>query len=133
MIVKELIKELLEYNMNADVFVSVNSKDEKFTLAYGGSEGCNKTNCENVSLYIDSSINNESTKHKEMDNIVYFQPPNINPKYCEAGMISQTDKDYIWYLEEPCKILLSDVKIIPKENVIYNKKKRLYEVKQKDK
>ena len=61
MTVKELIKELLEYNTNAEVFVTVNSKDEKFTLAYGGDEGCNKTNCENVSLYIDSSINNEST------------------------------------------------------------------------
>ena len=64
--------------------------------------------------------------------IVYFQPPNINPKYCEAGMISQTDKDYIWYLEEPCKVLISDVTIISKENVTYNKKNRLYEIKQQD-
>jgi hypothetical protein len=64
-----------------------------------------------------------------MDNIVYFQSPDINPRYCEAGMISETDKDYIWYLEEPCKILITDVKIIPKENVTYNKKRRLYELK----
>ena len=64
------------------------------------------------------------------DDVVYFQPPNINPKYCEAGMISETDKDYILYLDEPCKVLISDVKIIPKENVTYNRKARLYEVKQ---
>jgi hypothetical protein len=64
-----------------------------------------------------------------MDNIVYFQSPDINPRYCEAGMISETDKDYIWYLEEPCKILITDVKMIPKENVTYNKKRRLYELK----
>lgn len=54
-------------------------------------------------------------------NIVYFQPPNINPKYCEVGMIHESDKEYIWYLEEPCKILISEVKIIPKENVVKEK------------
>ena len=64
MTVKELIKELLEYNTNAEVFVSVNYKDENFSFAWGGSEGCNKSNCENVSLYINSSINNEFTKQQ---------------------------------------------------------------------
>ena len=63
-------------------------------------------------------------------NTVYFQPQNINKKYCEVGMISETDPKYIWYLDEPCKILISEVEIIPKEQVIYNKKKRLYIVKQ---
>lgn len=63
-------------------------------------------------------------------NTVYFQPPNINPKYCEVGMISETDPDYIWYLEEPCKILISDVKIIPIQNVIYDKKSKLFIVKE---
>ena len=62
-------------------------------------------------------------------NTIYFQPPGISPKYCEVGMISETDPDYIWYLEEPCKILISEVKIISKENVIYHKKNRSYEVK----
>lgn len=65
-----------------------------------------------------------------MENIIYFQSPSINPKYCEAGIISETDKNYIWYLEEPCKILISDVKLIPKENVIYSKKKGIYIIKQ---
>lgn len=59
---------------------------------------------------------------------IYFQPPGIKPDYCEAGIISETDKDYIWYLSEPCKILISDVKMIPKENVVYDKKSRLYRV-----
>jgi len=54
-------------------------------------------------------------------NTIYFQPPGINPEFCEVGMISETDKDYIWYLHEPCKILISEVKIIPKENVILDK------------
>ena len=44
-------------------------------------------------------------------------------------MISETDPEHIWYLYEPCKILISEVKIIPKEKVTYNKKKRLYIVK----
>ena len=66
-----------------------------------------------------------------MINTVYFQPKGINDKYCEAGMIPESDKDYIWYYDSPCKILISEVKIIPKENVFYNKKSRSYEVKQK--
>jgi hypothetical protein len=44
-------------------------------------------------------------------------------------MILETDPDYIYYYEEPCKILINEVKIIPKENVIYNKKSGLYIVK----
>ena len=63
-------------------------------------------------------------------NTIYFQPPGINPKYCEVGMISETDPDYVYYLDEPCKVLLKDVKIIPKENVIFDKKSRLIRVKQ---
>jgi hypothetical protein len=67
------------------------------------------------------------------ETIIYFQSPDINPKYCEVGISGINDEDYIWYLEEPCKVLVSEVKIIPKENVIYNKKKRLHEIKYQDK
>ena len=63
---------------------------------------------------------------------VYFQPKGINPKYCEVGMISETDPEYIWYFDEPCKILISEVKIIPKENVIFDKKTRLIRVRQNE-
>jgi hypothetical protein len=61
-------------------------------------------------------------------NVVYFQTKGINPKYCEAGTINDTDPDYIWYIDEPCKILISEVKIIPTENVFFNKKTRTAEV-----
>ena len=50
-----------------------------------------------------------------MSNYVYFQPPKINPKYCEVGMVLESDPEYIMYLDEPCKILISEVKIIDKE------------------
>ena len=62
-------------------------------------------------------------------NTVYFQPPGINPQYCEAGIILETDPNYIHYIDEPCKILISEVKIIDKENVIFDKKSRLIKVK----
>lgn len=52
---------------------------------------------------------------------VYFQPKGIKPEYCEVGIVHETDKDYIWYLNEPCKVLISEVKIIPKEKVIVQK------------
>lgn len=61
-------------------------------------------------------------------NTVYFQPPGINPKYCEVGTISETDPDYILYLDEPCKILISEVKIIDKEKIFFYKKSRLINV-----
>lgn len=57
---------------------------------------------------------------------IYFQPKGINPKYCEVGMIHESDPEFIWYMDEPCKILISEVRIIPKEEVIYDKKKRSY-------
>jgi hypothetical protein len=62
-------------------------------------------------------------------NTIYFQPPDIKPQYCEVGMIHESDPEHIWYLNEPCKILISDVKIIPTENVTYDKKTKLYIVK----
>ena len=65
-------------------------------------------------------------------NTVYFQPKGIKPQYCEVGMISETDPEYIWYLDEPCKILISEVKIIEKENVIFNKKSRLIRIRQNE-
>jgi hypothetical protein len=53
---------------------------------------------------------------------IYFQPKGIKPQYCEIGMILEMDPEYIQYLDEPCKIAISEVKIIDKENVTYNKK-----------
>ena len=66
-------------------------------------------------------------------NVVYFQPKNINPKYCERGTILEDDPKYIWHLDEPYKILISEVKIIDKENVTYNRKTGLCHVKSKTK
>jgi hypothetical protein len=54
---------------------------------------------------------------------VYFQPQRINPKYCEVGVIVG---EYIMYLDDPCKILLSEVKIIDEQNVVFDKKSRMY-------
>ena len=65
-------------------------------------------------------------------NIIYFQPKNINPKYCERGTIPENDPEYIWHLDEPYKILISEVKIIDKENVTYNRKTGLCHVKSKN-
>lgn len=64
-----------------------------------------------------------------MSNAIYFQPPGINPNYCESGIISDTDPLYIWYYNEPCKILISDVKIISSEDVIYDQKNKIHKVK----
>jgi len=67
-------------------------------------------------------------KNNKEPNYVYFQPNGIKPQYCEIGMISETDPEYIWYLDEPCKILISEVKIIPKDKVTYDEKKKTHMV-----
>ena len=63
-------------------------------------------------------------------NTIYFQPKGMNPKYCEIGIMMKGDEDHMFYLEEPCSILISEVKIIDKDNVTYDKKTGLYNVKQ---
>ena len=65
-------------------------------------------------------------------NVVYFQTKNINPKYCERGTITKDDPEYIWHLDEPCKILIKEVKIIDKENVTFDRKTGLCHVKSKN-
>ena len=72
---------------------------------------------------------NNTNKYRKIMNVVYFQPKGMNPKYCEVGMINETDKEHIWYMYEPCKILISEVKIIPNENVFFNKKTQTGEIK----
>lgn len=59
---------------------------------------------------------------------VYFQPYEMKGNYCEVGGISEEDPDYIYYYDEPCKILISEVTLIPKEDVILDKKKRLFKI-----
>ena len=57
----------------------------------------------------------------------------MNPKYCEAGTILEDDLEYIYHLDEPCKILISEVKIIDKENVTFDRKTGLCHVKDNSK
>lgn len=63
-----------------------------------------------------------------MTDLVYFQPRGINPKYCEVGIIHETGLDHIVYLHEPCKVKISEAKIIPKEKVFFDKKEGLYKL-----
>ena len=59
---------------------------------------------------------------------VFFQPKGIKPDYVEVGTILEDDLNYIHYIKEPCKILKNAVKIIPKENVFFDKKEKLYKI-----
>jgi hypothetical protein len=64
---------------------------------------------------------------------IYFQPKGIRPQYCEVGIIHESDPQYILYLDEPCKILISEVKIIDKEDVVYDKALQLHRIKNTEK
>ena len=54
MTVRELIKELLDYNQDAIVFVGDNLYNTP-ELTYGSAEGCTKKNCEDVGIHIKGS------------------------------------------------------------------------------
>ena len=74
--VKNLIKQLEQYNQEADVFVNSNFKDIGFTIAYNGGDGVEKENCEIVSIYPDN-LGAENT-----NNCTSF----VNPKECGARL-----------------------------------------------
>lgn len=61
--VKELIRELSNYNLEADVDIVAHCRGWKdYTIAYGTSDGCTKANCDTVSLYIDELQTQEMEK-----------------------------------------------------------------------
>lgn len=60
MLLKELIKELSQYNGDAEVAVVVNGRSLPFGICYGGSEACTKTSCEHISLVTDTDMEAES-------------------------------------------------------------------------
>ena len=57
--VKKLIKELLDYNMEAEVKVIANHKKYDYSIAFGGKEGVGKHNTKEVSFYVDELCTNE--------------------------------------------------------------------------
>jgi hypothetical protein len=61
---------------------------------------------------------------------VYFQTKNIDKKYCEFGLILEIDKQFVSYLWEAKKVLISDVKIIEQKNVYFDWKIKKYCVKE---
>lgn len=52
--VQDLIEKLMTYNRNAEVKTIVNNYERSFTIMFGGSDGCTKSTCDNVSFVIDS-------------------------------------------------------------------------------
>lgn len=60
--VKDLIKELLEFNQEAEISVIVYNCLESFTLTWGDSEGSTKKSCTSVGLYVDRFCDEERSK-----------------------------------------------------------------------
>ena len=58
MTVKEIIDKLSEYNREAKFNIVVDGIDKSFTVCFGCSDGCTKTNCETVDLMV-GNINDE--------------------------------------------------------------------------
>lgn len=52
--VRELIEELSNYNQEAEFEIVVGDNPEKFEICYGNSEGCTKSKCDVVSIFVNS-------------------------------------------------------------------------------
>ncbi len=58
--VKDIIKRLYEFNLEAEVSVIAHNRREKFSFTWGGgSEGETKEDCKEVNFYVDSLCQNE--------------------------------------------------------------------------
>ena len=52
--VKEIIEKLRNYNEEAEFHVVVKGQIKPFEICYGYSEGCTPTNCQSVSIMLDT-------------------------------------------------------------------------------
>lgn len=59
--VREVIRRLLEYNLDAGFEVISNNKVSDYEFAIGTSENCTRQNCESVSIYCKDSNNTENS------------------------------------------------------------------------
>ncbi len=57
--VKELIKELEQYNPDAEMETIADNRKQRFSLTFGGGDGATKMNCESVSIYLDDMNSSE--------------------------------------------------------------------------
>jgi hypothetical protein len=57
--VKELVIKLSKYNQDAEFNIIVFNRVEEFTITFSGKDGCNKNNCNEVSLYLDDLCGQE--------------------------------------------------------------------------
>lgn len=53
---KELIKNLSEYNPEADVEIVVGSSSRPYSILYGTSEGCTPKSCDTVVIYVEDRL-----------------------------------------------------------------------------
>ena len=58
--VKHLLERLQQYNPEAQVSVIAFCRPMKFTLTYGGSDGCPPAKAESVSFYVDELCHDET-------------------------------------------------------------------------
>jgi hypothetical protein len=58
---RDLIKKLLNYNLDAEINVIAHCKKHDFTITWGSAEGMTKGNAEDVSFYVDELCNDENT------------------------------------------------------------------------
>jgi len=65
--VRDVIKQLLDHNLDAEIGVIVHNKKEEFTLSFGGGDGATKESAGEVSFYVDSLNNQEAAKTPPTD------------------------------------------------------------------
>ena len=60
MTVKDLIKQLLDYNQDAVISTLANNHEQPFSISFGGADGCKKETCDSVYIDLYDLNQNES-------------------------------------------------------------------------
>jgi hypothetical protein len=108
----------------------LNQKSKKSLNLYGRTAGRISNGVPFGIRKHEPTFNTQSITVTHSMKTIYFHPKGINPKFCEAGVIHESDSESIRYLSEPCKVSINDVKIIPNESVTYDEKNGLYLVRE---
>ena len=91
--VKDLIKELLDFNPDAIVQIGDNFEN-RVALGWSGSEGCDKTNCKYLCLDIDGQDTENEVPHKEPED-------SKEPEYFSEAPSMKYSNDTI-VITDPC-------------------------------
>lgn len=86
--IKDLLNKLATYNLEAEFEIYVNDKPAEFEICCGGAEGVTPATCDHVTVFANSTTDNDSSAAVEEAHIV------DTTAYCGEFMCSHCDETF---------------------------------------